>query len=194
MKPWIKKKICLASDNCVAAHPKILEAVVRANEGCALSYGSDPWTAQTELLIHQNFHATPKVLIMPNGTGANVLSLKLSCKRHESVICTDMAHLYYQESGAPEAIVGCKLLAIPHQQGKIPVEAFKALLSRERSFGKHSTSPKVLSLTQPTEIGTVYSLEELKTLSHLCKQEKLLLHIDGSRIYNRARSSDYYWQ
>ena len=112
--------------------------------------------------------------MVPTGTGANVFALKLSCRSYESIICTDIAHIHYQESGAPEAIVGCKLLAVPHLGGKVtPAEVVKKLKT-ERAFGKHSTSPRVLSITQPTEVGTVYSLEELKSLSKLCKEEGLL--------------------
>ncbi|MCX6990058.1 MAG: aminotransferase class I/II-fold pyridoxal phosphate-dependent enzyme [Chlamydiae bacterium] len=182
------EKICLASDNFTPVHPSIMEAISEANSGYAPSYGSDTWTAQAEALIAQSFKASPKVLFMLNGTGANVLALKLACKRHESVICTDIAHLHYQESGAAEAVVGCKLLKVPHHEGKITPEGISKRLKIERAFGKHSTSPRVLSITQPTEVGTVYTLEELKELARLCKQENLLLHMDGSRLYNAAVS------
>jgi len=180
------EKICLASDNFTPVHPRIMEAISEANTGYAPSYGSDRWTAQAEALIHATFKASPKVLILPNGTGANVLALTLSCKRHESVICTDMAHIQYQESGAAESVVGCKLLTVPHQEGKLTPEAVARKLKTERAFGKHSTSPRVLSVTQPTEVGTVYTLEELRALSKLCKEEHLLMHMDGSRLYNAA--------
>ncbi len=181
-----QEKICLASDNFTAVHPSVMEAISEANRGYAPSYGSDMWTAQAEELIQHAVKAKPKVIIVPNGTGANVLGLKLACRRHESVICTDIAHLHYQESGAAEAIVGCKLLTVPHQGGKITPEGIVKKLKTERAFGKHSTSPRVLSITQPTEVGTVYTLEELKALSKLCKEEDLLFHMDGSRLYNAA--------
>jgi threonine aldolase len=181
-----QEKICLASDNFTTAHPLVMEALLEANKGYAPSYGSDAWTASAEALIHQAFKAKPKVLIVPSGTGANVLSLLLSCKRHESVICTDIAHINYQESGAAEALVGCKLLTVPHHKGKITPEGILRKLQNERTFGKHSTLPRLLSITQPTEVGTVYTLEELKALSNLCKNENLLLHMDGSRLYNAA--------
>lgn len=180
------KKICLASDNFTSAHPRIFEAVSKANQEYAPSYGADEWTAEAIELIQASFKAKPKVLIVHSGTCANVLALKLACRRHESVICTDIAHLQYQESGAPESVVGCKLLTIPHQNGKVTPSAIIQKLQSERAFGKHSTSPRVLSITQPTELGTVYSIEELEVLSKLCKAEQLLFHMDGSRLYNAA--------
>jgi threonine aldolase len=183
-----QEKICLASDNWTPAHPLVMKAIVEANEGYAPSYGSDRWTEEAQKLIQETFGTDCKVFIVPSGTGSNILALKLSCRRHESIICTDIAHIQYQESGAAESIVGCKLLTVPHREGKITPEAISKKLKSERAFGKHSTSPRVLSITQPTEVGTVYSLEELQSLSILCKKENLLLHIDGSRLYNAAVS------
>ncbi len=180
------EKICLASDNFTSAHPLIVQAVSDANRGYAPSYGSDPWTAQAEELIRHSFKSCRKVFIVPTGTGANVLALKMACKRYESVICTDIAHMHYQEAGAAESIVGCKLLTVPHKDGKMTPEGVQQKLEKERAFGKHSTSPRVLSITQSTEIGTVYSLQELSALGALCKAENLLFHMDGSRIYNAA--------
>lgn len=186
----LKTKVCLASDNWSPAHPLIIKAIIEANEGAAPSYGLDPWTLEAQTLIQEIFRSECKVFMVPSGTGANILSFKLSCATYQSIICTDIAHIHYQESGAAEAITGCKLLTVPHTQGKItPVEVLRKL-KKERTFGKHSTSPHVLSITQPTEVGTTYTLEELKALSQLCKQEGLLLHIDGSRLYNAATGLD----
>jgi threonine aldolase len=182
----MKEKICLASDNFTSAHPFIIEAISKANEDYAPSYGADKWTLEAEQLICDTFSAKPKILFMPSGTGANVLALKLACQRHESVICTDIAHMQYQESGAAESIVGCKLLTVPNKEGKLIPDDILRKLKSERAFGKHSTSPRVLSITLPTEVGTVYSLEELQIFRRLCFNENLLLHIDGSRIYNAA--------
>lgn len=178
--------IYLASDNYAPAHPSILAAVAQANEGYAPSYGSDMWTENAIKWIQNTFKSSCKVHIVPNGTGANVLALKLSCRRHESVLCSDIAHLLYHESGAPESVVGCKILCVPHRKGKIYPEEILKTLHRERMFGSHSTSPRVLSITQPTEVGTVYTIQELKTLAHLCQEENLLFHMDGSRLYNAA--------
>ena len=147
-------------------------------------YGTDPWTDEAQKLIQEAFKIHCKVFIVPTGTGANVFGLKLACRRYESVICTDIAHIQYQESGATESIIGCKLLTVPHQEGKVTPNALLKKLKTERAFGKHSTSPRVLSITQPTEIGTIYKMDKLASLSKLCHEENLLLHIDGSRLYN----------
>ena len=182
------KKICLASDNWIPAHPLVMEAVVEANKGYASPYGGDSWTQEAITLIQSAFQSAGKVFIVPTGTGANVLALRLCCKAYQSVICTDIAHIQYQESGAAEALVGCKLLTVPHEEGKITPAAIIKRLKRERAFGRHSTAPRVLSITQPTEVGTVYTRDELTMLAALCKQEGLLLHLDGSRLYNAVVS------
>lgn len=179
-----KEKVYLASDNFAPAHPLIIDEISRANTGFAPAYGSDAWSEKADQLIQSAFERECKVVIVPNGTGANVLGLKLSCRRYQSVICSDIAHLQYQESGAAESIVGCKLLTIPHVEGKVTPETILKKLKSERAFGRHSTSPRVLSITQPTEVGTVYSLEELRALSQLCIEEKLLFHMDGARLFN----------
>ncbi|WP_068469887.1 threonine aldolase family protein [Candidatus Protochlamydia phocaeensis] len=183
-----RKKICLASDNWTGVHPSVLQALLEANDGYAASYGADLWTEKAQQLIQDAFKAKCKILIVPTGTGANVFGLKLACRRHESVICTDIAHIQYQESGSAESIVGCKLLTIPHKEGKLVPSAVLKKLKSERAFGKHSTSPRVMSITQPTEVGTVYTFEELAALAKLCREENLILHMDGSRLYNAAVS------
>lgn len=165
-----------------------MQAVMEANVGHAPAYGSDPWTEEAQKLIQDAFKTKCKVFIVPSGTGANIFGLKLTCRRFESIICTDIAHIQYQESGAAESIIGCKLLIVPHLVGKMTPCAVLKKLKSERAFGKHSTSPRVLSITQPTEVGTIYSLDELKALSNLCRNENLLLHIDGSRLYNAVAS------
>lgn len=181
-------KICLASDNWAPAHPLIVKAVVDANVGVAAPYGADPWTEEAQQLLQNVFKRNCKIFMVPNGTGANVFALKLACRPFDSVVCTDMAHIHVQESGATEAIVGCKLLTVPHKQGKLTPDEILKKLNTERAFGKHSTFPRVVSISQPTEVGTIYSLEELKDLSNVCKSEDLLFHIDGSRFYNAAAS------
>lgn len=182
------KKICLASDNWAPVHPAIMQGITEANTGYSPSYGSDHWTEEAQKLIQSALKVDGKVIFLPTGTGANVLGLMLTCQRHEAIICTDISHINYQESGAAEAIIGCKLLTIPHKDGKATTEAILKKLKYERAFGKHSTSPRTLSISQPTEVGTVYSLDELNALSALCKAENLLFHMDGSRLYNAAVS------
>jgi threonine aldolase len=186
--------IYLASDNFAPAHPAIIKAIVEANTGYAKAYGSDPWTQKAEELVNRAFGSPCKAIFVPTGTASNVLALKIACKRYESVICSDIAHMQYQESGAAESIVGCKLLLVPHANGKITPEEIIKKLKHERAFGHHSTSPRVLSLTQPTEVGTVYTLSELKEMSALCQEHHLLLHIDGSRLYNAMVHLDLSFQ
>ncbi len=181
-----KSKVCLASDNWSPAHPLIVKAVMEANVGSASPYGCDAWTEAAQNLIQKAFQGTGRVFIVPNGTGANIFALRLCCKPYESIICTDIAHIEYQESGAAEAVIGCKLITVPNQEGKVTPAGIRTKLKRERAFGKHATSPRVLSITQPTEVGTVYTLQELEALAKLCEEENLLLHIDGSRLYNAA--------
>lgn len=185
-----KKKICLASDNWAPVHPLIIKAIVDANEGCAPPYGLDPWSEEATEVIQGVFKTKGQVYMVPTGTGANVLALKLCCRRFDSIICTDAAHINFQESGAAESIIGAKLLTIAHQRGKLTPEGVLQKLRREKSFGKHTTNPRVVSITQATEFGTVYSLDELRSLAQLCREEKLLLHMDGSRIYNAAVKLD----
>ena len=179
-------KIPLASDNWSPAHPLVLQAVIDANLGYAPAYGADRWTEEAQKKIQEAMEVPCKVFIIPTGTGSNVLGLKIACRRYESVLCTDIAHIAYQESGAAESIAGCKLLTIAHHKGKLTPDAIEKKLKTERAFGKHSTAPRIVSLTQPTEIGTVYSLKELIAISKLCKEENLLVHMDGSRLYNAA--------
>lgn len=183
-----RKKICLASDNWSPVHPLVMQSVIQANEGYAPAYGADAWTETAQTLIQEAFRSHCKVFMIPTGTGANVFGLTLACRRYESVLCTDIAHIHYQESGAAEALVGCKLVTVPHDRGKATPHAIRKRLATERAFGKHSTSPKVLSITQPTELGNVYQLEELSALAELCREENLFMHIDGSRLYNAAVS------
>lgn len=113
-----EEKINLASDNWAPAHPLVIQAVVDANQGTAPAYGADVWTERAQQLIQDIFGGKCKVFMVPTGTGGNTFALKLSCRRHESIICTDIAHIQYQESGASESIIGCKLLTVPHEQGE----------------------------------------------------------------------------
>lgn len=179
-------KICLASDNWAPAHPLVMKALEEANVESCPGYGNDPWTEEAVKLIEGSFKRPCRIYMVPSGTGANVLGFKIACRRYESIICSEIAHVQYQESGATESIVGCKLLTVPHQRGKVTPEEVVKILRKERAFGKHSTAPRVLSITQPTEVGTVYTVEELGALARLCEKEKLIFHIDGSRLYNAA--------
>jgi threonine aldolase len=181
-------KIFLASDNTSPAHPAILSYLLQVNEHHAPSYGLDFWTEKSSERIAEIFQRPCKVIFVPTGTGANVLSLKLMLKAHHSVLCSDIAHIAKSETGAAEAIVGCKLLQVKSHHGKITPEDALDTLNDERHSGKHGTLPTTLSITQSTEVGTIYHLEQLKALRNFCKEENLLLHIDACRIYNAAVS------
>lgn len=178
--------ICLASDNWAPAHPSIVEAIVQANVGWAAAYGSDSWTKEAERAIQSHFPRQAAIFVLPTGTGANLFALKQSCRSHESVLCTDISHINYHEAGAAEALVGCKLLTCPHAGGKLSLDLLRHRLEAERSGGKHATYPRLVTIAQPTEVGTLYTFEELEALSAFCKESNLYLHIDGSRLYNAA--------
>ncbi len=144
----MRNKVSLASDNCSPVYPSIIQAITEANDGYATSYGGDFWTEQVESLFKEVFQRGMKTLLVPSGTGSNVLALKLACKRHESVLCSEIAHILVAESGAAESVVGVKLIPVFSENGKIyPAEIVKKL-KQERLSGKHATSPRVLSVTQ----------------------------------------------
>ena len=128
------EKICLASDNWAPAHPLIMEAILEANEGYAPPYGLDPWTEKATKIIKEVFKTEGRVFMVPAGTGANILALKLCCRRFESIICSDVAHINSQESGAVESIIGAKLLSIAHQRGKLTPEVILKKLKRLYHF------------------------------------------------------------
>lgn len=182
--------IFLASDNTSPVHPKILEYILHINQHHAPSYGYDQITESATKLIAELFKKSCKVIFVPTGTGANILSLKLMLSSYHSVICSDIAHITKAETGAPEAVVGCKLLMAKSHHGKISAQEVLKVLQKERFSGKHATYPKALSITQPTEVGTIYTIHELQSLQDLCKKEDLLFHIDACRIYNAAAHLD----
>jgi threonine aldolase len=163
-------------------------ALQEANQGYASSYGNDHFTQKAKSLIQKEVGRECQVLIVPTGTGANILSLKLALRCHESAVVTEMAHVQTNETGAAEAVVGCKLLTVSSILGKVTPDNVLKRIRSERLNGPHATSPKLLSITQPTEVGTVYTLEEIKALANLCREENLYLHMDGSRLYNAAVS------
>ena len=184
----MKEKVCLASDNYTAAHPSIMEALLEVNHGAAQAYAEDLWTEKAEKLIQKTLDRKGKIHIVASGTGANVFALKLACQGVDAVVCSDIAHINTNETGAVEAIVGCKLLTVPHENGKISPEEILKKIKTETINGKHATFPRILSITQSTEVGTVYTLKEIKALAKFCKEHDLLFHMDGSRLYNAAVS------
>ncbi len=173
-----------ASDNSSGVHPEILEAMAAANQGHVVAYGDDPYTEALKRKFREVFGEGTEAYLVFTGTGANVLGLKALVRSHEAVVCASTAHMNEDECAAPESFVGCKLLGIPSKDGKIrPAEVSPFL----RSLGfEHHAQPRAISITQATELGTVYRPEEIRELSRFAKDNGLLLHMDGARICNAA--------
>ncbi len=173
----------LASDNYAGALPEMIEAIAAANTGHAVSYGDDTVTAQSLKIFSKHFGEVADVRFVFNGTGANVLSLSTAVDPFCSVLCADCAHLYVDESTSPESFTGCRLIPIKtNTDGKITLEAIKEKIIRVGD--EHHPQVRILSITQPTEYGTLYSLEEIRAISELLKQHNMYLHMDGARIFN----------
>jgi threonine aldolase len=173
-----------ASDNNAGVHPKIMEAIAAANDGHVIAYGDDPYTARAFKLFREHLGRDVEVYFVFGGTGANVLGLKAGTQSHHAIICAQTAHINVDECGAPEKFTGCKLLPIATADGKIKVDQIKPLL-HEVGF-EHHVQPRVISVSQATEMGTVYTPAELKSLAKFAHEHDLLLHVDGARIANAA--------
>lgn len=173
-----------ASDNAAPVHPEVLRAITAANLGHAFGYGHDPYSRRVEERLAEVFGTDARGFLVFNGTGANVVGLRAACRPWEGVICAATAHLNVDEGGAPEAVGGIKLLPVTGEDGKLTPEAVRPLIARLGD--EHAVQPRVLSISQATELGTVYSLQELAALAELARQHGLLLHMDGARLANAA--------
>lgn len=171
------------SDNHSGIHPLILEAIAAANTGHVPAYGDDLFTEKAKKKVCQALGAPgADVYFMFNGTGANVLALRTLTRPFNAVICASTAHINENECGAPDAHTGCKLLAIPTPDGKLTPELCEPYL---HSFGnQHANQPRIISITQPSEMGTMYTLSEIAALSRLAHDKGIYLHIDGTRLAN----------
>jgi len=175
-----------ASDNNAGVHPEVLEAIARANQGHVVAYGDDPFTRSAIAKFEEHFGGGIDVFFTFNGTGANVLSLQALNRPYHAVLCSDYAHIYSDECGAPEKHTGCKLIPLPHQDGKITVDAVRHAY---HGIGdQHHVQARVISITQSTEMGTVYKLEEMQALAQFAHEHEMFLHVDGARIANAAAS------
>jgi threonine aldolase len=174
-----------ASDNYSGIHPEIFEAIQQANIQHEISYCDDQYTLEAQKLFENEF-GNVKVLFAFNGTGANVICLKCCTLPFQSVICSEYAHIHVDECGAPTQSIGCSLLPLSTTDGKLTPEIIKPLLSRIGNV--HNTQPKVISISQSTELGTVYSLQELKSLCQFAHNNGLFVHLDGARISNAVAS------
>ncbi|HPS11410.1 MAG TPA: low specificity L-threonine aldolase, partial [Paludibacteraceae bacterium] len=170
-----------ASDNYSGVHPDIMNAILEANKHHAISYGDDTITEETNRLFEKIFGEV-KVLYAFNGTGANVVALKCCTLPFQSVICAETAHIQVDECGAPTQSIGCSLVALPTPDGKLTPELIRPELKHRGNL--HHTQPKVISISQTTELGTIYSPDELKALSNFAHENDLYLHVDGARISN----------
>jgi threonine aldolase len=178
-----------ASDNNAGIHAEILKAIAAANHGHAVGYGDDASTAAAIRQFQRHFGAGIEVFFVFNGTAANVLSLAALTESFQAVICAESAHLYVDECGAPEKFTGCKLIPLPSVEGKLTVQ----LVSRAyHGIGdQHHVQPRVISITQTSEVGTVYRPDEIKALAHFAHTHEMLLHMDGARIANAAASQRF---
>src|ERR1051326_184342 len=179
-------KRSFASDNNAGVHLEIIEALRAANEGHVVAYGDDPFTERATKIFQKHFGKDVAVFFVFGGTGANVLGLKAITKTYEAVVCADTAHINVDECGAPEKFTGCQLLSERTPDGKIHPGDVKPFL---HGVGfEHHVQPRVISVSQATEMGTVYTKTELKTLARFAHDHDMLLHVDGARIANAAVS------
>ena len=177
-----------ASDNYAGALPEVLDAIAAASTGHAPAYGNDEWTARVEARFREQFGDDARAYLAFNGTGANVVGLRALTNPWDAVICAETAHLNVDEGGAPERIGGLKLLTVATPDGKLTPELVRPKLAR---FGdEHAVQPRVISITQSTELGTVYGVEQIQALADLAHDEGLLLHVGGSRLANAAAALD----
>ncbi len=175
-----------ASDNNAGVHPEILDAIARANQGHVVAYGDDSYTRSAIAKFEEHFGTGIEVFFTFNGTGANVLGLQALNRPYHAVLCSDYAHIYTDECGAPEKHVGCKLIPLPHQDGKITVDSVRHAY---HGIGdQHHVQARVISITQCTEMGTVYQPKEVEALARFAHDHQMFLHMDGARIANAAVS------
>jgi threonine aldolase len=180
------RTISFASDNYAGVHPDVLAAVAAANGGHEVAYGDDSYSLGLNALFSDFLGRPADVYPVFNGTGANVVSLMAMCTRWGGVVCTDVAHVNTDEGGAPERVGGLKMLAAPAIDGKLTPETVASVAIRIGD--EHRAQPEVVSLTQSTEIGTVYSPAELSALAAQARSLGMKVHMDGSRIANAAAS------
>jgi len=175
-----------ASDNNAGMHPEILDAIARANQGHVVAYGDDPYTRSALAKFEEHFGPGIDVFFTFNGTGANVLSLQALNRPFHAVLCSEYAHIYTDECGAPEKHTGCKLIPLPHQDGKITLDSVRHAY---HGIGdQHHVQARVISITQSTEMGTVYRPEEIQALAGFAHEHNMFLHVDGARLANAAAS------
>lgn len=177
-----------ASDNYSGVHPEILAAIAAANDGHQIAYGEDAYTERLQDVFRHHFGDTAQAFPVFNGTGANVTGLQSMLPRWGAVIAASTAHINVDEGGAPERVAGIKILNVPTDDGKLTPE----LVDREAwGWGdEHRAQPLVVSITQSTELGTLYTPEEIRALADHAHERGMRLHLDGARISNAAAALD----
>jgi len=176
-----------ASDNYAGVLPEVMEALEKANSLHARSYGADELTQRVTMLFKEVFDTDCDVYFVFNGTGANVLSISSATQSYNAVLCSDTSHIYNDESSAPETFTGCRFFPLKaNDKGKLDVATIRERLIRKGDV--HYAQTAMLSITQATEYGTVYTPEEIKEISVVAKENGLYLHMDGSRFFNAAAS------
>ncbi len=176
------------SDNHAGAHNAVLRAVVAANSGDAAAYGDDEWTSRATAELRHAFRVAGDVFLVFNGSAANILGLSLLLRRHEAIICAESAHINTDECGAAERILGTKLLTVPAPDGRLTPEMIAEQLSARGN--DHRAQPGAVAITQTTELGTCYTLEEMRKIGDFCRANDLGLYIDGARLANAAAFLD----
>lgn len=182
MLPQSKK--AFASDNWAGVHPEILQALSDSNSGHVPSYGSDFYSQQAVETLKKHFGSAIDVYFVFNGTGANIIGLSSMVQPYNAIICSDVAHIHESECGGIERFAGSKLLTVPHQNGKLIIEDIKKYLHYRGK--QHYVQPKVISITQPTEYGTLYTVDEIKKIADFAHENGMYLHMDGARFANAA--------
>lgn len=183
----IKFMKSLASDNYAGVIPEVINAIAQVNTGHESSYGQDQFSARVGDLFQNLFGRKVQYYFAFNGTGANLLGLSSILKPYEAVVCMEYAHIYVDESTAPELFTGARLRAVPiNKEGKLDPEKIAAFCIRKGDM--HYAQCKAVTITQSTEYGTVYTPDEIKKISIVCKENNLYLHVDGARILNAAAS------
>jgi threonine aldolase len=172
------------SDNHAGAHDAVLRSIVASNDGDASAYGADPWTQRATADLRDLFAARGGVYFVFTGTAANVLGISLLLRPYEAVICAESAHMNVDECAAPERVLGNKLLPVPSPDGKLTPDLIAGRLTGRGD--EHRAQPRVVAITQVTELGTCYTIDELRELGEFCRAQDLRLYLDGARLANAA--------
>jgi threonine aldolase len=176
-----------ASDNTAGICPEVLAALEEINHGEAVSYGDDEWTARVRELVRDVFETDCDTYLVSNGTAANALALAQLCQPFHSVVCHDHAHIQTDECGAPEFFTrGSKLLLVGGDAGKIDLNEVNAVVAHQPEI--HAHKPRVISVTQATEFGTVYGRDEIAAIADLARNREMFVHMDGARFANAIAS------